>query len=92
MIRAIGNCSRQSWEDDNENLLSYDDILQVIVLSQLPYNLTKDYEYERKDAKVRTLNDKFQLLSETISRREITELNVPERIFNATAVYRNISK
>ena len=82
MIRAIENCSRQSWEDDNENPLSSDDILQVIVLSKLPYTLAKDYEYERETAKVATLNDMFHLLSEIISRREITELNVPERRVN----------
>ena len=69
-------------EDDNENRLSSDDILQVIVLSKLPYTLAKDYEYERENAKVSSLNDMFQLLSEIISRREITELNVPERRTN----------
>ena len=54
-----------------------DEILQAIVLSKLPYTLAKDYEYE-----VATLNDMFHLLSEIISRREIAELNVPERRMN----------
>ena len=82
MIRAIENCSRQSWEDVIENPLSSVDILQVIVLSKLPYTLAKDYEYERETAKVATLSDMFHLLSEIISRREITELNVSERRVN----------
>ena len=63
-IRAIENCNRQSWKDDNKNSLSSDYILQVIVLSKLPYTLAKDYKYERETAKVATLNDTFHLLSE----------------------------
>ena len=82
MIRSIENCNRQSLEDDDQDPLSSDDILQVIVLSKLPYTLAKDYEYERENAKVSSLNDMFHLLSEIISRREITELNVPERRTN----------
>ena len=54
-------------EDENENSLSSDDILQVIVLSKLPYTLAKDYEYDRETAKVETLNDMYYQFSERSS-------------------------
>lgn len=71
MIRAIENCSRQCWEEDNESPLSSDDIFHVIVVSELPYTLVNNYEYEREKANV-TSNEIFQLLSEITSRRKIT--------------------
>ena len=85
IVRSIQNCNRISSEEEPDEQLNTEDLLQVIVHFKLPYTLSREFEQLRDEKKVKSIDEMFHLLSDIISRREITEVNTSRPTFCGTS-------